>query len=46
MGAEELPSWQNLNHLKKRAADLQLHFSQAAQKMQSGGTPLSQNLVE
>lgn len=42
---EEVPSWRNLNRFKKRAADLQLRFAQAAQKMQSGGTPLSQNLV-
>ncbi len=46
MAAESIPSWQDLTNLKKRAADLQLCFSQAAQEMQSGGTPFSQALVE
>ena len=46
MAAESLPSWQQLNELKKRAADLQLRFARSAQKMQSEGTPFSQTLVE
>lgn len=46
MAAEELPSLQHLNRLKKQVADLQLRFAQAAQKMQSEGTPLSENLVK
>lgn len=46
MAAESLPSWQQLNELKKRAADLQLRFARSAQKMQSEGTLFSQTLVE
>lgn len=46
MAAESLPSWQQLNEFKKRAADLQLRFARSAQKMQSEGTLFSQTLVE
>ena len=46
MAAESLPSLQELNELKKRAADLQLRFFQATQKLQFEGTPFSETLVE
>ncbi len=46
MTAETQTLWQQLNDLKQRATDLNLRFSQAAQKLQDSGTPLSESLVE